>query len=107
VSLLKLGTIQKGNDYGAALIKFIESSLFFDRIDSVLRRHPHSPHIANSCFDILAYLQDYGIPYLGQALRRADLLATLEGLPLSQGELARKRDILVEYILGQGEGEEL
>ena len=63
IELLKIGNIQKNDLYQETLVKYMESTLFFDKIEFVLRQH-QSIEIINCCFDILAYLQDYGISYL-------------------------------------------
>lgn len=64
ISLLKIGSIQPNNEYSESLIKFMESTFFFEKIEFVLRQHEKSMEIVDCCFDILAYLQDYGIEYL-------------------------------------------
>ena len=56
--------MQKNSQYSDSLIKFIETHLFFEKIEYVLKRYEYSFEIVNCCLDILAYLQDYGINYL-------------------------------------------
>ena len=79
-----MGNIQKNDMYQETLIKYMQSTLFFDKIEIVLRQH-QSLDIVNCCFDILAYLQDYGISYLVEALRRTKILTVLEELDLPGG----------------------
>ena len=105
VSLLKRGTIQKNNEYAEVFLKFIESTTFFIKIEFILTQYSNSLDILNCSFDLIAYLQDYGITHLVKALRRGNMLEVLEGLVIENEEVARKRDILVDYIFGNSEGE--
>ena len=49
-------------------------------MEVVLTQYSSSLDVLNCSFDLLAYLQDYGIAHLVKALRRANLLEVLEGL---------------------------
>ena len=105
VSLLKRGTVQKNSDYAEVFLKLIESTTFFIKMEFILTHYSNSLDILNCSFDLIAYLQDYGIAHLVKALRRGNILEILEGLVIENEEVARKRDILVDYIFGNSEGE--
>ena len=64
VALLKLGTVQKNSLYADSLVKFLEGNQFFDKIEFVLRQFGYSLEVINIAFNIVAYLQDYGIEEL-------------------------------------------
>jgi len=87
ISLLKEEKVYKNKELGESIIKFVEKTQLFDKINYLLIHFDKSTEIISNCFDILAYMQDYQIPELLIALKKVDLLPTIESLVCQSPEL--------------------